>query len=95
MSYANDFEDYEEDAFEEALGSDYWPAKDGKILIAEMHQKHIYNAIRLCNYRKRIANSTHEQEVFESWIEIFEEELKSRPKSLLRPANNLRARGKK
>ena len=70
------------DPYEESMCDGLWTQKDhSQIHVSEMSTGHIRNAIRLCRNLTRTASFSCDSDKWAEWIEIFENELESRPTS--------------
>lgn len=75
----------------ENVGSDgLWPQRNGtEIRISSMTVSHMRNAQRICRQLASCATFTDEQEKWESWVEVFEDEISCRERhapKVLKPA---------
>lgn len=84
--------DVDYDEYEEAGADGYWVQRNGtRIKIADMSVGHMRNCQRICRDLARCANFTSEQEKWESWVEVFEDEISVRERSVPKSTTVLKA----
>jgi len=64
------------DAYEENLATGKWITRDGEeIELSKMTIKHLYGARQVARRAAHCANFTCDQEKWDSWVELFNEEI--------------------
>lgn len=66
------------DPYEENLGTGVWTSQEGDVHVSKMTTKHLKAAKRRCEMLAATASYTSEQQKWEDWVSIFEEELDKR-----------------
>lgn len=68
--------DVDYDEYEDGLSEGRWTCRDGStISVSKMSLQHLKGARRAAAYATRRATFTSDQEKWESWVEVFDEEL--------------------
>lgn len=71
--------DFEYDPYEEGINKGEWTERSGgTISVSDMTERHIKGAIRVCQGAARRANFSCDEEMWETWIEVFDNELSGR-----------------
>lgn len=85
--YDVDYDEYED------VGLDgYWVQRNGtRIKIADMTLSHLRNTQRVCRQLSACANFTSEAEKWDSWVEVFEDEISLRERSVAKSTTVLKA----
>lgn len=55
-----------------------WHGKDGDYKVSEMSVSHMKNSIRLCVAMKKTASCSYDEEKWQEWIDVFEDEIRTR-----------------
>lgn len=74
--YDMDYDPYDD---ERHVGSGVWTQRDGStIRVSDMSIRHLNNTLRMVRNLARSATFSSEEEKWDSWVEIFEEEIARR-----------------
>lgn len=73
--------DVEYDPYEEGLEKGEWTLRSGgSISITKMTPRHLRNAIQVCKNLAACATFTDQEDKWNAWVEMMEDELSRRPK---------------
>jgi hypothetical protein len=76
----------EYDPYDEGIADGLWTCRDGsQIHISKMTMRHLQGALRVARSAQERANFTDSAEMWEEWVELFEQEIYRRDPTELMP----------